>query len=70
VYMGEATYFEWQGEAGPAGAWLNPALLPGTMAIQGNEQPHYYTKGKTYGGALYSMGAALVLPPPLPSGHI
>jgi hypothetical protein len=39
VYMGEATYSRWQGEAGPAGAWLNPALLPGTMAIQWNEQP-------------------------------
>jgi hypothetical protein len=70
VYMGEATYSEWQGEAGPAGAWLNPALLPGTMTIQGNEQPRYCTKDKTYGGALCSMGVALVLPPPLPSKHI
>jgi hypothetical protein len=70
VYMREATYSGWQWEAGPAGAWLNPALLSGTIAIQGNEQPHYYTKNKTYGGALCSMGVALVLPPPLPSGHI
>jgi hypothetical protein len=70
VYMGEATYSGWQGEAGPAGAWLNPALLLGTMAIQGNEQPHYCTKGKTYGGTIYSMGAALVLPPLLRSGRI
>jgi hypothetical protein len=31
VYMGQATYSGWQGEAGPAGAWLNPALLLGTM---------------------------------------
>jgi hypothetical protein len=46
VYMGEATYSEWQGEAGPTGAWLNSALLLGTMAIQGNEQPHYCTKDK------------------------
>jgi hypothetical protein len=35
VYMGEATYSRWQGEAGPVGAWLNPALLPDTMAIRG-----------------------------------
>jgi hypothetical protein len=70
VYMGEATYSGWQGEAGPIGAWLNPALLPGTMTIQGNEKPHYCTKDKTYRGALCSMGAALVLPPPLPSGCI
>jgi hypothetical protein len=70
VYMGEATYSGWQGEAGLTGAWLNPALLPGTVAIQGNEQPHYCTKDKTYGGALCSMGVALVLPPLLPSGHI
>jgi hypothetical protein len=55
--MGEATYSGWQGEAGPTGAWLNPALLPGTMAIQGNEQPHYCTKDKTYRGALCSMGS-------------
>jgi hypothetical protein len=68
--MGEATYSGWQGEAGPAGAWLNPALLPGTMTIQGNEKPHYCTKDKTYGGAICSMGAALVLPPPLPSGRM
>jgi hypothetical protein len=33
MYMGEATYYGWQGEAGPAGAWLNPALLPDTMTI-------------------------------------
>jgi hypothetical protein len=64
--MGEATYSGWQGEAGPTGAWLNP----GTMAIQGNEQPRYCTKDKTYGGALYFMGAALALLPPLPSGCI
>jgi hypothetical protein len=70
VYMGEATYSGWQGEAGPAGACLNLALLSGTMAIQGNEQPRYYTKDKSYGGALCSMGVALVLPPPLPSGCI
>jgi hypothetical protein len=70
VYMGEATYSGWQGEAGPIGAWLNPALLPGTMTIQENEKPHYYTKDKTYRGALCSMGAVLVLPPPLPSGRI
>jgi hypothetical protein len=70
VYMGEATYSRWQGEAGPAGAWLNPALLPGTMTIQGNEKPRYCTKDKTYGAALCSMGMTLVLPPPLPSGRI
>jgi hypothetical protein len=70
VYMGEATYSRLQGEAGPAGAWLNLALLPDTMAIQGNEQPRYCTKDKTYGGALCSMGVALILPPLLPSGHI
>jgi hypothetical protein len=70
VYMGEATYSGWQGEAGPAGAWLNPTLLPVTMAIQGNEQPRYCIKGKTYGGALCSISVALVLPPPLPSGRI
>jgi hypothetical protein len=69
VYMGEATYSGWQGEAGPVGAWLNPALLSGTMTIQGNEKPRYCTKDKTYGGALCSMGTALILPP-LPSGHI
>jgi hypothetical protein len=68
--MGEATYSGWQGEAGPTGAWLNPALLPGTMTIQGNEQPRYCTKDKTYGGALCSIGVTLVLPPPLLSGHI
>jgi hypothetical protein len=38
MYMGEATYSGWHGEAGPTGAWLNPALLPGTMTIQGNER--------------------------------
>jgi hypothetical protein len=70
MYMGEATYSGWQGEVGPVGAWLNPALLPGIVAIQGNEQPRYCTKDKTYGGALCSMGVALVLPPLLPSGHI
>jgi hypothetical protein len=58
------------GEADPAGAWLNPALLPGTMAIQGNKQPRYCTKNKTYGCVQCSMGVALVLPPPLPSGRI
>jgi hypothetical protein len=63
MYMGEATYSR-AGEAGPAGAWLNTALLSGTMAIQGNEQPRYCTKNKTYEGALCSMGVALVLPPP------
>jgi hypothetical protein len=56
MYIGDATYSRWQGEAGPVGAWLNPALLAGTMAIQGNKQPRYYTKNKTYGGALCSMG--------------
>jgi hypothetical protein len=35
VYMGEATYSGWQGEAGPARAWLNPTLLPDTMTIRG-----------------------------------
>jgi hypothetical protein len=70
MYMGEVTYSGWQGEEGPVGAWLNPALLSGTMTTQGNEQPRYYTKDKTYGGVLCSMGVALVLPPPLPSGHI
>jgi hypothetical protein len=70
VYMGEVTYSRWQGEAGFTGAWLNLTLLPDTMAIQGNEQPRYCTKDKTYGGDLCSMGVALVLPPPLPSGHI
>jgi hypothetical protein len=70
VYMGEATYSRWQGEAGPAGAWLNPALLPGTMTIQGNGKSRCCTKDKTYGGALCSMGTVLVLPPPLPSGRI
>jgi hypothetical protein len=35
--MGVATHSEWQGEVGPVEAWLIPALLPGTMAIQGNE---------------------------------
>jgi hypothetical protein len=69
VYMGEATYSGWQGEAGSVGAWLNLAPLSGTMIIQGNEQPRYCTKDKTYGGALCSMGVSLVLPP-LPSGHI
>jgi hypothetical protein len=69
MYMGEATYSGWQGEAGPARAWLNSSLLPGTMTIQGNEKPRYCTKDKTYGGALCSMCAALVLPP-LPSGCI
>jgi hypothetical protein len=33
--MGEASHSGWQREAGPARAWLIPALLPGTMAIQG-----------------------------------
>jgi hypothetical protein len=70
MYMGEATYSGWQGEAGPAGAWLNPTLLLSTMTIQGNEQPRYCTKDETYGGTLCSKGVALVLPPPLPSGHI
>jgi hypothetical protein len=70
MYMGEATYSGWQGEAGPAGAWPNTALLPGTMAIQRNEQSRYCTKDKTYGGALCSMGVALVLPPSLPSRRI
>jgi hypothetical protein len=49
---------------------MNPALLAGTMVIQGKKQPHYCTKNKTYGGVLCSMGAALVLPSPLPSGRI
>jgi hypothetical protein len=59
-----ATHSEYQGEAGPAGAWLLPALLLDTMTTQGNEQPHCCTKHKTYGGDIYSMGVALVLPPP------
>jgi hypothetical protein len=63
MYMGIATHSGWQGEAGPNGAWLIPALLLGTMEIQGNEQPHCCTKYKTYEGALYFMGVALVLPP-------
>jgi hypothetical protein len=33
MYMGEATHSGWKGEAGPIGAWLIPALLPGIMAI-------------------------------------
>jgi hypothetical protein len=70
VYMGEATYSGWQGEASSTGAWLNPALLLGTMTIQGNEKSRYFTKDKPYEGALCSMGVALVLPPPLPSGRI
>jgi hypothetical protein len=45
--MGVATHSGWQGEAGPVGAWLISALLPDTMAIQGNEQPRYCTKYKT-----------------------
>jgi hypothetical protein len=53
----EATYSGWQGEAGPTGAWLNPALVPDTMAIQGNEQPRCCNKDKTYRGALCSMGS-------------
>jgi hypothetical protein len=64
MYMREATHSGWQGEAGPTGAWLIPALLPCTIAIQGNEQPRYCTKHKTYGGALCSMDMALVLPSP------
>jgi hypothetical protein len=67
MYTGEATYSECQGEASPSGVWLNPALLVGTMVIQGNKQPRYCTKNKTYRGVLCSMGAALVLPPPLPN---
>jgi hypothetical protein len=70
VYMGEVTYSGWQGEAGPTEAWLNLALLPSTMTIQGNEKPRYCTKDKTYGGTLCSMGTTLVLLPPLPSGRI
>jgi hypothetical protein len=64
MYMGEATHSEWQEEVGPAGAWLIPALLPGTMAIHGNEQPRYCTKYKTCECYLCSMGMALVLPLP------
>jgi hypothetical protein len=45
--MGVATDSERQGEqVPPAGAWLFPILLLGTMAIQGNEQPHCCTKYK------------------------
>jgi hypothetical protein len=45
--MGVATDSERQGEqVPPAGAWLFPTLLLGTMAIQGNEQPHCCTKYK------------------------
>jgi hypothetical protein len=62
--MEVVTHSGWQGEAGPAGAWLFPALLLGTMAIQWNEQPRCCTKYKTYGGVICSMGVALVLPPP------
>jgi hypothetical protein len=64
MYMEVATHSEWQGEAGPTRAWLFPTLLLDTMALQGNEQPCCCTKYKTYGGALCSMGVALVLPPP------
>jgi hypothetical protein len=62
--MEVATHYRWQGEAGPAGAWLFPALLLGAMAIQGNEEPRCCTKYKTYGRALCFMSVALVLPPP------
>jgi hypothetical protein len=58
MYVEVATHSGWQGEAGRAGAWLFPALLLDTITIQGNDQPH------CCGGALCSMGAALVLPPP------
>jgi hypothetical protein len=64
MYVGVVTHSGWQGGAGPAEAWLIPAPLSGTMAIQENEQPRYCTKYKTYAGALCSMGMALVLPPP------
>jgi hypothetical protein len=62
--MGVETHSRWQGEVGPTGAWLILALLPGTIAIQGNEQPRCCTKYKTYVGALCSMGVALVLHAP------
>jgi hypothetical protein len=32
--MGEVTYSGWQGEEGPAGAWLNPAPLPDAPNIE------------------------------------
>jgi hypothetical protein len=70
MHMEVATHSRWQGEAGPAGAWLIPALIPGTMAIQGNEQPRCCTKYKTYEGAICSKGVALVLPPPWSSRRI
>jgi hypothetical protein len=63
--MGVVTHSGRQGEqVPPAGAWLFPTLLLGTMAIQENEQPRYCTKYKIYECALCSMGVALVLPPP------
>jgi hypothetical protein len=64
MYVEVATHSGWQGEAGRTGAWLFLALLLDTITIQGNDQPHCCTKHKTCGGALCSMGAALVLPPP------
>jgi hypothetical protein len=45
MYMEVATLSGKQGEqVPPAGAWLFPALLLGTMAIQENVQPHCCTK--------------------------
>jgi hypothetical protein len=35
LYMAVATHSRWQGEVGPAGAWLIIALLPVAMVIQG-----------------------------------
>jgi hypothetical protein len=37
MYMEVVTHSGWQGEAGPTGAWLFPALLLDTMTTQGNE---------------------------------
>jgi hypothetical protein len=64
LYIEVATHSEWQGEAGPTGAWLFSALLLDTMTTQGNEQSRYCTKHKTYGDALYFTGVTLVLHPP------
>jgi hypothetical protein len=63
MYIEVATHSRWQGEAGLVGAWLFRALLLDTMTTQGNEQPCCCTKHKTYGGAICSMGVALILPP-------
>jgi hypothetical protein len=33
MYIEVVTHSGWQGEAGPTGAWLIPALLSGAMTI-------------------------------------